>query len=72
MVRVAAVMKDNVEVATCVDGERLPKVFDQFAVEGANFRRRDRGVVLKRVAAAKIHGGGDEALVHRQGEVAVA
>ncbi len=72
VVGVASVVKDDVEVALRVGGERLPEVFDEFAVEGPDFWGGYRGVILERVAAAEIDGGGDEALVHRKGEVAVA
>ena len=54
-----------------VGRERLPKMFHQFAVKGADFGRRNRCLILERVTTTEIHGGGHQALVHRQREMPV-
>lgn len=54
VMRVPSVVQDDVQIAICVRSERLPKVFDQFAVEGANFVCGNRGVIFECIAASEI------------------
>src|SRR5262249_55813218 len=52
VVAVAAVVHQDVKVAERVGGESLPEVFDELAVEVADFGSGDVGAVYEREAAA--------------------
>lgn len=64
-------VQNDVQIALCVGRERLPKVLDQFAVEGTDLRSRNRSVVFKSVPTTHVHRGGHQALIHWQREVTI-
>ena len=72
VMRVAAVVQRDVQVAQAVGRQRLPEVFDQLTVELPDLRGGERGREHQVVAPAQVDGAGHERLFHRQREVAVA
>ena len=69
---VAAVVQDDVQIHQGIGGEGLPEIFDEFAVELADFVGGNGNLKHEGVPAAEIDGRGDQRFFHRQREVAVA
>jgi hypothetical protein len=68
---VPAVVQDDVQVAQRVGGRGLPEVFDQFAIELANFCSAEWRLKNKEISAAQIEGRGNERFFHRQREMPI-
>ncbi len=72
VVRIAAVVKNDVQVHSSLSGDRLPEIGDQFAVERADLGRRHRHVPDPVSTSTQIDGAGDECFVHGENRVAIA
>lgn len=71
MVRVPAVMQEDMQVATGVRSKGLPEIFDELAVEITDLRRWHRSLKYHESPTAKVNRCGDERLFHRESHVAV-
>jgi hypothetical protein len=66
VVRVTAVVKDDVQVHPALGACRVPKIGNQFAVEFADLGRRHGDVPDPVSAASEVYGGRDQSLIHGQ------
>jgi len=69
--RISTVVHQDMQVAQCVRSKRLPKVFDQFAVEIADLWGWHLCLENQKGPAAKIDGARDQSLFHWQNHMAV-
>ena len=72
VVAVAAVVQKDMEVHAAVDGDGVPKIGDEFAVERADLLGGHHRVPDPVRPAGKVDRAGDERFVHRQDAMTVS